>query len=34
MVRRFMSRRPVLAIVTVLSLAAAYVGPFHGMHWS
>ena len=34
MVRRFMSRRPVLAIVTVRSLAAAYVGPLHKMVWA
>jgi hypothetical protein len=31
---RFLSRRPVLAIVTVLSIAAAYVGPFHKVIWS
>lgn len=34
MVCRFLSRRPVLAIVTVLSLAAAYAGPLHKMVWA
>jgi hypothetical protein len=34
MVRRFLSRRSVLAIVTVLSLAAAYAGPLHKMVWA
>jgi hypothetical protein len=33
--RRFMSRRPVLAIVTVLAIAAAYAVPaFDKMVWS
>jgi hypothetical protein len=33
MLHRFSSRKSVLTIVTALSIAAAYVGPFHKMVW-